>query len=304
ADRGIDPDADRHRLHLCRIPAERSDALGAVHLAQDARSDDPDPGPLPARLPAQVPAAAFPAGTVGLAAACRGVEPSRFLFHADRIAAHRPDRGVGYGEGSDDLADRWNPAACRARDQQGDRRHVRRSSRRAGLHDHRVVAAARRRGAVPAVHRAPSDGRPDAAIPGAGRRAGGHRAGLAGSSSSKLSIASAIAATPAPVTKVAALPSRSHSSPAPRLASSEAMPVTNQKAPKLVARSCSGALSAIIREKMPCVSAICAPHRLTPRTRPAMPLLLASTRSPATSTAMPAIRIERGLIRSLSAPAG
>ena len=47
------------------------------------------------------------------------------------------------------------------------------------------------------------------------------------------------------------------------------MPVTNQKAPKLVARSSSGALSAIIRAKMPCVSAMCAPHSAVPMTRPA-----------------------------------
>ena len=65
--------------------------------------------------------------------------------------------------------------------------------------------------------------------------------------------------------KRAAKPSRSDIRPAARLASRVAMPVTNQNAPKLVARRWSGALSAIIREKMPCVSAMCAPHNRTPR---------------------------------------
>jgi len=52
----------------------------------------------------------------------------------------------------------------------------------------------------------------------------------------RLSIAIAIAATPALVRNVAELPSRSQRSPAPRLASKPPIPLTNQKAPKLVAR--------------------------------------------------------------------
>src|SRR6185369_15674672 len=58
------------------------------------------------------------------------------------------------------------------------------------------------------------------------------QAGRLGLSSGRsMSIAAATVARPALARKVAELPSRSHSMPAPRLARGVAMPVTNQKAP-------------------------------------------------------------------------
>ena len=69
--------------------------------------------------------------------------------------------------------------------------------------------------------------RPDAAVQGAGTKP---------ASAAARAIAPASAATPAAAVKVVAGPPRSHSRPAPRLASRAAMPLTKKKAPKLVAR--------------------------------------------------------------------
>ena len=69
--------------------------------------------------------------------------------------------------------------------------------------------------------------------------------------------------------KVEAEPTRSHSMPAPRLASSSATPLTKLNMPNAVPRRCAGAVCVTIAANSPCVMPMCTPHSATPNSTPA-----------------------------------
>ena len=218
-----------YRLHL-PSPAARGtpERMDAVRLAQDGRRADPGPRAGPACRAADEPAAALSVRLSRMGAVLRGLEPPAVLCPADRLAAHRPGSGVGPGRG-------WDGAAAV---RPGVARPFRGSPKKMSFGEvHEILVWTTLALVVLHIGAALNNQfvvadrcrRPDAAVQARPAR-------LASAPGISHSIAPASAATPAATVKVSAGPPRSHSRPAPRLASSAAIPLAKKKAPKLVAR--------------------------------------------------------------------
>ena len=112
------------------------------------------------------------------------------------------------------------------------------------------------------------------------------------------------ATSAAPVKNVAGAPKRSHSDPAMTLDSRIATPLRRLNTPKAVPRSVSGAVSATIVARTPCVKPICRPHSAAPPKTVAADASMPSNTSAERSSTSPMASGTRRSSTSESLPTG